>query len=125
MTQWVAIVTYSANGRNQVKCRFDVRVRAQYCDAGAGGGQFSLASSDHTMQVSAPTWMGALSTRWSSNQAVRLEPKCKEQRIRANYRSDTMVHERRVKHAYMLCTENTPRFRGIEDGEKRIKHVCA
>ena len=36
-----------------------------------------------------------------------------------------MVHERRVKHAYLQCTENTPRFRGIVDGEKRTEHICA
>ena len=36
-----------------------------------------------------------------------------------------MVHEWRVKHAFLQCTENTPRFRGIEDGEKRTEHICA
>ena len=36
-----------------------------------------------------------------------------------------MVHEWRVKHAYLQCTENTPRFRGIVDGEKRTEHICA
>ena len=54
----------------------------------------------------------------------RLEQK-RVRRNKANYRSDTMVHEWRVKHAYLQCTENTPRFRGIEDGEKRTEHICA
>ena len=27
--------------------------------------------------------------------------------------SHPMLHERRVKHAFLQCTENTPRFRGI------------
>ena len=39
MTQWVAIVTYSANGGNQVEGRFDFRVRTQYCGAGVDSGQ--------------------------------------------------------------------------------------
>ena len=39
--------------------------------------------------------------------------------------SHSMLHDWRVKHAFLQCTENTPRFRGIEDGEKRMKHVCA
>ncbi len=29
-----------------------------------------------------------------------------------------MIQERRVKHAYLQCTNNTPRFRGFADGEK-------